>query len=218
VLVGCVAGSYSARAPEAASSTVWQDIGEGLRWLWQHELLRTLCALLAIMNATIAAGEAVLVLYALEVLGVGTVGYSLLLVAFAVGGVGGTLVGPAVGRMLGLRGAVALAGLGQAAALAVTGTTSNVVAATVVMVAIGVASMTWNVITVSLRHKVVPAELLGRVTSSYRVVGLSAMPVGAAVGGALAKAYGLHAPFAIGGAVLAAATVICVPFIRVHRT
>ena len=37
----------------------------------------------------------------------------------------------------------------------------------------------WNVVTVSLRQQVVPARLLGRVNSVYRMLGWGLMPVGA---------------------------------------
>jgi hypothetical protein len=74
--------------------------------------------------------------------------------------------------------------------------------------------MAWNVVTVSLRQRVVPAPLLGRVTSSYRVIGLGAMPVGALLGGVLGRAYGLHAPYLISGVVLLVATGCALPFLR----
>lgn len=56
-----------------------------------------------------------------------------------------------------------------------------------------------------------PADLLGRVTTSYRVVGLAATPLGAAAGGLVAKAFGLHAPYLAGAAVLGACTLLALP-------
>jgi predicted MFS family arabinose efflux permease len=73
--------------------------------------------------------------------------------------------------------------------------------------------MVWNVVTVSLRQRLVPPELLGRVTSSYRMIGIGAMPVGAALGGVLARGYGLHMPYLAGGLLLAAATLISLPLL-----
>ena len=65
----------------------------------------------------------------------------------------------------------------------------------------------WNVATISLRQRIVPDALLGRVTSAYRLVAFAAMPVGAALGGLLARAYGLAAPFTVAGVLLAGCTV-----------
>jgi hypothetical protein len=42
----------------------------------------------------------------------------------------------------------------------------------------------WNVITVSLRQTIIPAQLLGRVNSVYRFFAWGMMPIGAAIGGA----------------------------------
>ena len=46
-------------------------------------------------------------------------------------------------------------------------------------------ALLWNVITVSLRQRVIPDALLGRVNSLYRFFGWGAMPLGALAGGAL---------------------------------
>ena len=61
--------------------------------------------------------------------------------------------------------------------------------------------MLWNVITVSLRQRIIPDELLGRVNSGYRLLGWGTIPIGAAVGGVLAEAIGLRAVFVLAGAV-----------------
>jgi MFS family permease len=58
------------------------------------------------------------------------------------------------------------------------------------------------VITVSLRQTIIPDELLGRVNSVYRFLGWGSMPIGALAGGVIAGAFGLRAPFVVGGAVM----------------
>jgi hypothetical protein len=68
----------------------------------------------------------------------------------------------------------------------------------------------WNIATISLRQRIVPDALLGRVTSAYRLVGLGSMPVGAAAGGLVAKAYGLPATFVVAGAAAAVGAVAAV--------
>ena len=41
----------------------------------------------------------------------------------------------------------------------------------------------WNVITVSLRQKIIPSELLGRVNSVYRFFGWGSISIGSLLGG-----------------------------------
>ena len=63
----------------------------------------------------------------------------------------------------------------------------------------GVLIVLWNVITVSLRQRIAPNRLLGRVNSAYRLLAWGTMPLGAAAGGLLAQWLGLQAMFGIMG-------------------
>lgn len=214
VLVAAIAGSFHPRTAEDAPTTIRADIAEGLRWLFTHRLLRLLALLLAVLNASFAAAEAVLVLYALEVLHVSTVGYGLLLTVLALGALAGTVLAPRLLRWLGIRSMLSGVGLVQGVLLVGIGLTSSRIVTVVALLVFGVTSMAWNVVTVSLRQRIVPTRMLGRVTSSYRVIGLGAMPIGALLGGVLAKAYGLHAPYLLAGCALLLATGSCLPFLR----
>jgi MFS family permease len=72
----------------------------------------------------------------------------------------------------------------------------------------------WNVVTVTLRQTIVPAELLGRVNSAYRMIGWGPLPLGALAGGFAAHAIGLRAPYVIGGLMMAAGLVAAAPALR----
>lgn len=190
------------------------DIGAGLRWLSRHRFLRTACLLLIVINGTLGAGEAVLVLYARSTLGLSNLGYTVLFVSLAVGAIFGTVIPPAIRRRVELRPVVVSAAVGQAAALLAVGSTTNLAIATAAMAIVGASNAAWNVVTVSYRQGAVPTELLGRVTASYRVIALSAMPIGAAAGGIIAHAWGLHAPYLAGGIVLTATTLLAFPALQ----
>jgi len=190
------------------------DIGAGLRWLSRHRFLRTACLLLIVINATLGAGEAVLVLYARSTLGLSDLGYTALFVTLAVGAILGTVIAPAIRRRVNLRPVVVSAAVGQAAAMLAAGCTTNLAIAIAAMAIIGASIAAWNVVTVSYRQAAVPTELLGRVTSSYRVIALSAMPLGAAAGGITAHTWGLHAPYLASGIVLTAATLLAFPALQ----
>jgi MFS family permease len=55
----------------------------------------------------------------------------------------------------------------------------------------------WNVITVSLRQRITPDRLLGRMNAAYRMLGWGTMPIGAALGGAVAEVWGLRTTFVV---------------------
>jgi predicted MFS family arabinose efflux permease len=58
----------------------------------------------------------------------------------------------------------------------------------------------WNTVTVSLRQRIVPASLFGRVNSVYRWLVWGSISIGAALGGIVAHRFGLRAPFFVGAA------------------
>lgn len=209
LLVFTVRGTYrvAAAAPRAA---VRRDIQDGLRWLLRHRQLRTLCLLASASNTVLAAAQSVLVLYTSQTLGLDDLGYGLLLAVLALGGLLGAVCASALRRFVGLPAVLLGCPLAQGAALVAAGLTRSVLVVVVAFALTGFAIAAWNVVSVSLRQSVVPAELLGRVTSVYRTAGLAAMPVGAALGGVCAAGFGLPVPLLAGGALLMSCTALSV--------
>ena len=208
-----------ARLPRTSRETgqprtsVRTQIAEGLRWLYQHRLLRVVAVLLGIFNFANQMGQAVLVLLATQTLHVGTRGYGLLLAVTAVGSVIGGLVSPAVTRRLGMLPSLILAGAVDAAVFAGLGLAPDPAVAALMLAGQGFAVTMWNVVTVSLRQQVVPAHLLGRVNSVYRMLGWGLMPLGALAGGFVAHAAGLRAPYLVGGLLCGLCLLAAVPFL-----
>jgi MFS family permease len=190
---------------------------EGLRWLSGHRLLRTLALLLAVMNGTASMALATYALYAVgegSILGLGAVGFSLLLTAGSVGSLLATFVADRMVLTFG-RGPVLWTTLLAAVAVPLAiGTTSSVTVVATAFVAFGFTSVVWNVVTVSLRQAIIPTELLGRVNSVYRFLGWGAMPVGAAIGGLVAGGFGLRAPWLLAAAISLVALVPALPVVR----
>src|SRR5580693_4851922 len=175
------------------------QIAEGLHWLAQHRLLRVVAVLLGIYNFANQMGQAVLVLLATQTLHVSTRGYGLLLAASAVGSVVGGLVSPILTRRLGMLLSLVLPAFIDAAAFVGIGLAPGPVVVAALLASQGFAAAMWNVVTVSLRQRVVPGHLLGRVNSVYRMLGWGLMPLGALAGGFVAHAAGLRAPYIVAG-------------------
>lgn len=96
VLVALIGGDFRAAAGdthERRTRSMGGEIVEGLRWLANQRLLRTMAVLIGLLNVTLTAALAVLVLLAGERLGLGSVGYGLLFTCMATGGVLGALLG-----------------------------------------------------------------------------------------------------------------------------
>jgi predicted MFS family arabinose efflux permease len=200
-----VPGQEAERVPMRSS------IAAGLRYLLRHRLLRTLALLLGVMNFSSQLGFAVLVLFAKQTLHTGTSGYGLLFTASAVGAIIGGFANPVITARLGMVPSLILAMVAQAAVLAGVGLAPNAFVAGGAMFLEGLLVTMWNVVTVSLRQQIVPAEMMGRVNSVYRLIGWGLIPVGAAAGGLIAHAVGLRAPFLTGAVLSAAALLLALP-------
>jgi MFS family permease len=201
--------------PVRPMDTMVRQIRDGLGFLWRNPVLRPLAIMVAASNLAGSAVTAIFVLYVVAPgpMGLDEVGYGLLITSMAVGGVAGSLIEERleqrIGRSSVLFGVVVVSG----SAMLIPALTANVVAVAAGMVAMGASFMMWNIITVSLRQRITPDNLLGRVNASYRLFAWGVMPVGALLGGLLAEALGLQSVF-----VAAAAISLAMLFFRRHLT
>ena len=183
---------------DAAGAHVRRDIVEGVRWLLDHKPVRTLALVIFSFNITWAASWAVLVLYSLEVLDMGPVGYGLLTTAAAVGGLVTT---PCYGW---LERRVPLATLMRVCLLLEVvmhlgfAVTTEPVVALAIMFGFGAYAFVWGTLSQAVRQRAVPMELQGRVGAVYGVGVFGGMVVGSGLGGLLASAWGVTAPFWVG--------------------
>ncbi|HEY4458567.1 MAG TPA: MFS transporter [Pseudonocardiaceae bacterium] len=187
------------------------EIGEGLRWLLRHRLLRVLMVVFAVNCLSNQLAMATLVLLATGKYGLTAHQYGFLLAAIAVGGIVGGLVNARLNRWLGEVGATVLAVSGNAVVYLLVGTAPNAIVLGVLLACSTAMTTLWNVSTVSLRQRIVPTELLGRVNSAYKMFGWGLMPIGAAVGGLLAARFGISVPFPAAGALRLLVLLIALP-------
>lgn len=201
----------SRTTPARSEQRMRAQIAEGVRWLAGHRLLRTVALLLAVSNFSSQMGQATLVLLATQTLHVGTEGYGLLWTAAALGSILGGLVNPAITRRLGLLRSLTVAMAAFAAVDVGIGLAPDFAVAAALMAGNGFFVTMWNVVTVTMRQRIVPAELLGRVNSVYRMLGWGLMPLGALAGGFIAHAAGFRAAYIVGGVLSGVALLAALP-------
>jgi MFS family permease len=175
-----------------------EDIAEGLRWLSGHRVLRglALAASLSVLGMQMTA--AIFVLFAQDLLHLSDRWYGALIAIGAVGAVGGGLVAERLTKRLGplsiIYGTVVLWTLCMFA----EGFWPRLWVSAIATVAMAFGTTVWNTVTVSLRQRIVPPSMFGRVNSVYRWLVWGSISIGAALGGIVAREFGLRAPFFFG--------------------
>jgi len=192
-------------------ASLWADMRTGLRWLANHRLLRLLAVMLGLVNMAHMFAASVYAKFARDVLGIGPRGFGLLLGVSAAGAIVGGLIGDRVAKLLGPAPALVVSYAMFAALDLLPGLFPNVVVVVVAGTLMSVFGTTWNVITVSLRQRLIPPELFGRVNSVYRFLGTGSTSIGALIGGQLAYRYGLRATYLVSGVLLVAVLAISAP-------
>lgn len=189
----------------ARSTTMRADIAEGLRFLWNNTLLRVLAVMVGVFNFASSAAMTVFVLYAVgatSAMRLTEAEYGMLLTTFAVGSILGTFLAEPIERALGRARSLTLTILGSLLTVAAPAFTTNPWVVGAAFFVGGITISLWNIITVSLRQRVTPPELLGRLNSAYRLLAWGTMPLGAAAGGLIAQLFGIPAVFLTMGALV----------------
>jgi MFS family permease len=196
---GTVASPASGPAPAPRSSMRGEMIA-GLRYILRPgSIHRSLLALMMALGFMTAMATATTVLWTLDVLGVSEALYGVFTLTIAVGAVVGSqtvgALADRVGRARTLTVSLAVGGLASMTAAA---TTSPYIAGGG-LVFVGWASLSFNVVNLSLRQRLTPAGMLGRVTGIYRSGAVVTMLMGAVAGGVIASLGSLRLPWLLTG-------------------
>jgi len=197
VLVSRVAKSTRPdRAP--GESHLRREIADGVRWLVHHPPMRTLALTILLFNVTYGAAWSVLVLYARDRLHMNEVGFGLMTAAIAVGGIIGTASYGMLERRFSLAQLMRIGLLIETFTHLILALTTSPEVALGTLVVFGAHAFVWGTTSTVVRQRAVPNELMGRVGSVYRIAIMGGIVIGTPIGGALASAFGLTAPFWFG--------------------
>ena len=210
VLIFSLRGTFTSNTRTDQPINWRHDISEGFSWLWHHSLLRTLAIVLGIMNMASSISAVVFVLFAQEVLGLfDGWKFGVLLSGAAVGSVLGSLVADRIATLIGDARSLLVACLVMGTTMMATGLVSHAALVWAAQFLGGMVVVLWNVITVSLRQRIIPGHLLGRVNSVFRFFGWGTISIGTLIGGlmvsglqsGLGREWALRTAFLVAGAV-----------------
>jgi MFS family permease len=202
-LVGLVAGTYRATSRqdpdgEAGLRRVRGELAEGFRWLIHQRLLRTMTFLIGLLNLTLTAATAVLVLLVKERLGLGSVGYGTLFACEAVGAVLGSVIGDRLIRRVTATWTIRIGLLVEAGLHLTLATSRSAYLVGFMLFAFGVHGALWTIVGSSLRQRLTPPEMMGRVASTTLFIAAGGNCLGALLGGVVAARFGITAPYWVG--------------------
>jgi hypothetical protein len=163
------------------------ELAEGFRFLRAAPLLRTLAWTTGFWNLFHQMIMIALVLHAQENLGFGPQTYGLVLAGGAVGGVLGSLAGERIVRALGPARTTQWMLAASAPAFAAMAVAPGPWTLALVFAVFEFTGLTWNIVSVSTRQRMIPDALLGRVNSLYRLLAWGMTPVGLVLSGLVVR-------------------------------
>ncbi len=181
--------------PDGSKPKMRREIGEGLRYVWRHPLLRPIAFCTGTSNLFSNMAMAVVLIFAVRRLGMspGAIG-----LAFALGNIGfllGAFLAPRVARRLGIGrtivGTAMLFGLSWFPAALMT----REIAFPLLVLGMfmgGFGGTVYNVNQVSLRQSITPDRMQGRMNATMRFMVWGTIPIGSFVGGILGGTIGLR--------------------------
>ncbi|MET9317727.1 MFS transporter [Kribbella sp. NPDC003505] len=188
------------------SSGLWSEIREGLVYVARHRVIRAIAVSSAMNNVAFAVASAVNLVFLVRTLRLSPAWVGILLAAGSATAMLGAAVTPRLARRFGseriIWGSLVLAGgLGLLVPLARPGW---LVAVAVLGFAAGeLGQIVYAISSVTLRQRIVPAYLLGRVNATMRFLLMGLFPLGALLGGAAGSAIGARGTLWISGGLIA---------------
>ncbi|WP_281180003.1 MFS transporter [Nocardia amamiensis] len=202
LVLGLAAAPAARRAENIAGRSMWRDIRTGTAFVLAHPALARTLAVSALYAIVFAATGSMLVLLSYQTLGLVETGYGLLLTIGSIGSIAGTWIAPRLTARLPLLTVAGATLVLSGLAYVVLGVSSSVAVAGIALFCNGIFVMSWNIPMLSLRQRLAPPELQGRVMSVSRLCSWGMMPIGAVFGGVLAEAASVGTVFVTAGVVL----------------
>lgn len=196
-----------------APPSVFREAAAGVRWLAGHRVVGSLALIGGLASVGYMLPFSVLVLFARDRLGLDAAGYGVLLAASALGGLAGSAIAAPLRARLGSRWTITAALTLGAASLAGLAVARDPIVAGILLALYILHAVVWSICATSLRQRLVPGELLGRVGAAGRVASLLGLAAGSALGGALATA-GIALPTVAGAVVFAGCALLAVVALR----
>jgi MFS family permease len=193
------------------------EIGDGLRYVWQQPVVRTLVALVGVTSLFGLSYAVLLPAYATDVLKLDAKGYGLLNAAVGIGALTGSLSVASLSRWKSKGLQLTVGSLAFPLALLCFAATRSYLLALFCLAGAGMSFVIQNATANTIIQLSAPDALRGRVMSVYTLFFFGSTPVGAMFAGAVAQRWNSTAAIVLGASItlaFALAIVFVVPTVR----
>lgn len=176
------------------------DIKFALNYLYQDKQIFSIVVITTLLGFFYSLSNAIAPLFILKELNVTPALFGVVLAIQGVGALAGSIAAPMVSKYLGRGKALAINVFFASLLVIFIGLSPNAYFFVAVSVLIGFTISVWNILLMSLYQSLIPPELYGRIHGARRTIVWGLMPIGALLGGLIARG-GLRLPFLIGGSI-----------------
>ena len=176
------------------------DIKFALNYLYQDKQIFSIVVITTLLGFFYSLSNAIAPLFILKELKVSPALFGVVLAIQGVGALAGSIAAPMVSKYLGRGKALAINVFFASLLVIFIGLSPNAYFFVAVSVLIGFTISVWNILLMSLYQSLIPPELYGRIHGARRTIVWGLMPIGALLGGVIARG-GLRLPFLIGGSI-----------------
>jgi MFS family permease len=206
-------GSFAAE-PDPTEGSFIEQMKKGLVYVWQHPVLRPLALAVAAFSFVGEASNAVLVILATERLGLSEIQYGLLLTVDAMASVVMSFLVTGLVRRTSHGSSMKLSVVAFSAQAFIFGFATFIPFIIIGIALGGVSDPTWNVISATVRQRLVDDHIFGRMMTAYLFIAWSFQPVGAMVGGVIAESFGPEWVYVMAGTVVGSLLILARPLFR----
>lgn len=162
----------------------------GVRYVWAHPVLRPLAVAVGTFSFVGAATTAMFVVLATERFGIGSVGFGVMLSVSAAAAVLMTFLVPSFIDRTSHSSSMRFSIVVFCLTAIVFSVATHPAAAFAAAFVLGLSDPAWNVVSSTVRQRLVPDEVFGRMMTAYLFIAWGLKPVGALLGGVIAAAWG----------------------------
>jgi MFS family permease len=188
-----------------------EDIKFGIKYLYNHRVLRRLVITTATIGVCYSAGTATMVLFIIKELQLDPKYFGVILTIQGLGALLGAIVAPKASKKFGRSIMMTLGITSSSVVLLLQGFAPNIYIFVALATFGGFAISQWNILLMASYQTIIPNELYGRIHGTRRTLVWGMMPIGSLLGGVLAH-FSLRLPMYVGGVIASVIALSSVSF------